>query len=99
MGKKSRAKRTTSKPKPVQSVISQEPAALKQSAPSSLRGGTNSRVQSLESWTKHIRTDIVRILLLLVLVALLIGIFSVVDQKTTWLFSAGRDLSSFLRLQ
>ena len=48
--------------------------------------------------TEYIRSDIVRIILLLVVVAVILGIISLVNAKTSYLRQGGEKLGTFLRL-
>lgn len=49
--------------------------------------------------TQYIRSDIVRICLLLVIVAIALVVLVLVNDKTTYIKQLGQHLSGFLRLQ
>lgn len=54
--------------------------------------------QLMDVQTEYIRSDIVRIILLLVVVAVILGIISLVNAKTSYLRQGGEKLGTFLRL-
>lgn len=112
MGKKSRAKRNNPKSHASKSVAqqpAQEKREVKEVIPGSLSGNPvakaevkkhpiNSKTANLDAWTEHIRTDMLRIILLLVVIGLVILILMVFNEKTSFLKTAGSDLGNFLNL-
>ena len=107
MGKKSAQKKTRSAQKPTK-VVSKGQVAAPVERPSILSGSipvakkpayqANAKI-SLMDHMEYVRSDIVRISFLLLVIVLLLVILFLVNDKTTLLHTAGKHISTFLRLQ
>lgn len=49
--------------------------------------------------TEYVRSDILRISLLLIIIALILGSLVIANKKSDWLQHSGKQLSSFMKLQ
>ena len=110
MGQKSRSKKNSHKQKASNKQATQQrkPVSV---MPASLSGGEmptpvasaaprhNAKATVMDIQTEYIRTDIIRIALLLAIVALVIVAAYLFGQKTSYLDKAGTHLSSFFKLQ
>ena len=104
MGKKSRNKKSKQNHnKPQQSaprvVAGIEPASLSGVATEPVvQPQVNRNATVLDIQTQYIRSDITRILLLLVIIMLMLGGLFLTNHKTTYLKRAGQRVTTFLQL-
>ena len=108
MGQKSRQKKDKSKNKQgsapkqkVQQVVAAKPLNLASLSgePIEKKPVVANKTLQFGELTDHIRTDIIRISMLLVFVIILLIVLVEVNNRTTLLLTAGQHLSNFLRLQ
>jgi hypothetical protein len=105
MGQKNRHKKAK---KPNKQIVQNRPqnseplpatvATAATVTPASLKGGVKPATLT-EVQGDYIRTDIIRILAMLGVVAVILGGLFALDSGTDYLHDAGRELSSFLKLQ
>lgn len=103
MGQKSRSKKNRKQKSQGNSVsVASSRPVVASITPDSLKAGgspASRAAASLDVQTDFVRSDIVRIALLLAIVGLVIVVFYLVEAKTSYLTDGGRILSGFLKLQ
>jgi hypothetical protein len=104
MGKKSSQKKQRPKQqhKPTQAAVRQGmviPSLSGGVAPMPTAKPTQERALNFGEQTEYVRSDILRIVLLLVGAAIVLAVLALANAKTPYLEEAGRQVASFLRLQ
>lgn len=106
MGQKSKAKKQKNKSQAAKAaqVAHKQPAAvaaIKEVMPASLSGEAKATLKksTLDMQTNYIRSDILRIVILLVVVGVILGALAVLNNQTSYLQDTGHHITKFLRLQ